>query len=145
MMRKYLYQAAMYPLRLYWYLFRPHGYGVKCIVRRPDGAVLLVRHAYGKGAWTLPGGGIGAGEPARDAARREVREEVGLDVGFREIGAFTSVEDHKRDHIAVFYGETRDDVGTVDAAEIAETGWFDPRQLPEEAGTIARRTLRMIL
>jgi len=33
-----------------------------------------------QGRWTLPGGGIDHGEEPRDAVRREVHEETGLDV-----------------------------------------------------------------
>ncbi|MET9960388.1 NUDIX hydrolase [Streptomyces sp. NPDC006326] len=47
------------------------------------GAVVLVEPAYGKpGRWNLPGGGIDSdlGETPRAAARREVREELGLDL-----------------------------------------------------------------
>ncbi|MER7461487.1 NUDIX hydrolase [Streptomyces sp. NPDC097981] len=46
-------------------------------------AILLVEPAYGgPGRWNLPGGGIDSdtGETPRAAARREVREELGLDL-----------------------------------------------------------------
>ncbi|WP_199423640.1 NUDIX hydrolase [Actinotalea solisilvae] len=48
-----------------------------------DGAVLLCRMSPGyRGGrrWTLPGGGVDFGESPADAARREVREETGLEV-----------------------------------------------------------------
>ncbi|MFI1646813.1 NUDIX hydrolase [Streptomyces avidinii] len=49
----------------------------------PDGRVLLVQPAYGRSdRWNLPGGGIDSdlGEIPRAAARREVHEELGLDL-----------------------------------------------------------------
>ncbi len=49
----------------------------------PDGRVLLVQPAYGRSdRWNLPGGGIDSdlGEIPRAAARREVHEEIGLDL-----------------------------------------------------------------
>ncbi|WP_338120303.1 NUDIX hydrolase [Streptomyces erythrochromogenes] len=48
-----------------------------------DGRILLVQPAYGRtDRWHLPGGGIDSdlGEIPRAAARREVREELGLDL-----------------------------------------------------------------
>src|SRR2546421_4071170 len=48
--------------------------GAMCIVRRHDGAVLLLRNSYRPG-WGLPGGMFRRGEGAIDAARREVHEE----------------------------------------------------------------------
>lgn len=47
-----------------------------------DGEVLLIQRAKGTftGLWSFPGGHVEAGEPAREAARREVLEETGCDV-----------------------------------------------------------------
>ena len=43
-----------------------------------DDAVLLIkqRHADGTPFWTLPGGGVQAGESCAEALRRELREEL---------------------------------------------------------------------
>lgn len=54
---------------------------------RADGAVLLMRH-HGSGRWETIGGMIEPGEVPEDAARREVREEVGVDV---ELGRLLGV------------------------------------------------------
>ena len=55
--------------------------GVGAVVVR-DGRALLVRrgHEPRKGEWSLPGGLLDLGEALVDAARREVKEETGLDV-----------------------------------------------------------------
>ncbi len=55
--------------------------GVGAVVVR-DGRALIVRRAHEprKGEWSLPGGLLDLGESLVDAARREVKEETGLDV-----------------------------------------------------------------
>lgn len=45
-----------------------------------DRRVLLVRETEPPGCWNLPGGGLERGESPLDAAKREVREETGLEV-----------------------------------------------------------------
>ena len=55
--------------------------GVGAVVVR-DGRALIVKRLNEprKGEWSLPGGHVHLGESLSDAARREVREETGLDV-----------------------------------------------------------------
>ncbi len=47
-------------------------------VRDDDGRIALVKNGWSDG-WILPGGGVESGETPTEAARREVREETGLD------------------------------------------------------------------
>lgn len=59
----------------------------------PEPAVLLTEispRGFHAGSWTLPGGGVDHGEPPREALRREVREECGLEV---EVGRVLDVHD----------------------------------------------------
>jgi ADP-ribose pyrophosphatase YjhB (NUDIX family) len=63
--------------------------GIGIVVLQP-GSVLLVRrgHPPSLGAWSLPGGGQELGETAEAAARRELREETGLQVGSMILAAY---------------------------------------------------------
>ncbi|KUO42115.1 MAG: hypothetical protein APU95_03895 [Hadesarchaea archaeon YNP_N21] len=55
--------------------------GVGALITR-DGKVLLIKRRYepGEGKWSIPGGLIELGERAEEAVKREVKEEIGLEV-----------------------------------------------------------------
>ena len=57
-------------------LWSPVALGVHALIVDADGKVLLARHSYMKG-WSLPGGGVGRGEPPLTALLRELGEEIG--------------------------------------------------------------------
>lgn len=74
----------------------PQRPSARLLVIEPAGAVLLFRFAFDRGPragdtfWGTPGGALEPGETYAQAARRELREEVGLDVD--DVGA----EVHRR-------------------------------------------------
>jgi 8-oxo-dGTP diphosphatase len=63
------------------------------IVRDSSGRILLVDPTYNPD-WDLPGGMAEANEPPADALRRELREELGLDIQVRDLLCVDWVSPH---------------------------------------------------
>ena len=60
--------------------------GVGAIIFRGDTVLLVKRNKEpSKGLWSIPGGLVELGESVKDAMRREVREECGIDVQPKEL------------------------------------------------------------
>ena len=90
-----------------------------------DGQVLTVRKR-GTRRFMLVGGKLEPGEPALDAAVREAREEVGLQVGdLALLGRYRAAAANEPGHDVVSTVFTATLPGTpVAAAEIAELRWM---------------------
>jgi 8-oxo-dGTP diphosphatase len=81
--------------------------------------VLLVERSGGSnaGLWSLPGGAIEPGEPAEDAARREVLEETGLSADIVGLAGVYDVIDHDVDGTVVFHWVLATYYGRAEGAE----------------------------
>ena len=136
------------PLRAVVHLLRHYGLTMTtfvtaayCLLR--DGRLLTVRKA-GSHRFMLPGGKIDPGETAREAAVREVMEEVGVDVsGVGEpLGRFHDVAANEADawvDATVFVTHLRDDDVPAPLAEIAEQRWLAlDGELPDDLAPLLR-------
>lgn len=89
--------------------------------------------ARGSGKWSLPAGFVERGERVEDAAKREVREEVGLDVALGPLLGLYS-EAGEPVVLAVYLAESSSGE-PVAADDLIDVGWFAPDALPDLAFT----------
>ena len=109
--------------------------GAMCVVERADGSLLLVRQSYRRDGWGFPGGHLHRREEPADAARRELREELGVDVDVQ--GPPVVVVDAAARRVDVVFhvrlGEGSGppaDQPRPRSPEITDVGWFPPDGLP---------------
>lgn len=119
------------------------------------GRVLLTQRKAGThlgGAWEFPGGKVLPGEDPRDGLRREIQEELGMDVS---VGEILDVTFHRYDEAAkavllLFFEVAR----TADSAEpraldVAAFAWAGPEELdparfpPADVGVLAKVRRRL--
>lgn len=102
------------------------------LLTNPQGQVLLVQQSYGLRLWGFPGGVVDPGETAPEAAVREAREEVGLDMELSGVvGAYRLQGGGWPDILAwVFTARVLGGTPRPDPAELTALGWFAPGARP---------------
>lgn len=139
----FAYKLAYALLRVYWFLFRPQIYGVKCLIEF-EGRILMIRNTYGDMHWTFPGGGFKRNESPEMAAMREVSEEVGITLSsVRPLGEYTSREGYKLDTVKCYAGRVTAPGFEIERNEIYEAAWFEWTQLPQPLASDARRVIEL--
>ena len=105
---------------------------VGALIVNQEGKILLAKSHKWFDKYTLPGGHIEVGESMTEAVRREVKEEVGLDVDVVEMllvqEAVFAPEFYKKKHFIFidFYCKSKDRQVKLDQNEIQDYIWVYP-------------------
>jgi A/G-specific adenine glycosylase len=100
----------------------PH-YDIAVAVVWRDGRVLIARRPEDGllgGLWEFPGGKIEPGESAEEAARREVREEMGIEI---EVGDAIASVDHAYSHFRITLHALDATYASGDVVARSATAW----------------------
>jgi 8-oxo-dGTP diphosphatase len=117
------------------------GLGSAGALVTPDRRVLLVRRAYPPNDWVMPGGNADPMESPVETLRREVREEVGLEVEPSRMTGVYYHADHRSGEYVHFVFEVpipNNPPVASDPAEVAEWNLFSPDALPEPMSVSTR-------
>jgi len=112
---------------------------VALVTMEPDPRVLLIqrKHEPFAGRWALPGGFVDEGERLIDAARRELKEETGLE--YADLEQLHTFGDPGRDprgwtvSVAYLVRVLPEQVKPVAADDVAAVGWCRLHRPPELA------------
>ena len=97
------YRFAYRAMRVYWKLAKPLKHGALVAIWH-QGRILLVKNSY-VDYYSLPGGYVRKHEGPKDAAARELREELSLRVEPEQLSLKTDVThdwEGRRDHVVIF-------------------------------------------
>jgi ADP-ribose pyrophosphatase YjhB (NUDIX family) len=138
---KFLLRLIYRIYRLHWWITRPFVVGVRIILVQDD-KVLLVRHTYQQ-HWYFPGGAVKRGETLVEAAKREAMEESGVLLleAPHLLGIYSSFNEGKSDHIAVFACENFQLGKATDRWEIDACQFFSLTTLPADLSPACKRRL----
>lgn len=117
-------------------------HGVRVILVRKN-RVVLVKHWYAPGVWTLPGGGCNLRETPEDAAIREAKEETGYIINTLEgcVGTYSGQLGSK-DIVQVFFTSDFDGgLKLIPDIEIMQRNLFDLDTLPDTLSPANRRRI----
>jgi 8-oxo-dGTP diphosphatase len=101
------------------------------VVLDSEGRVLLLEHTFRPASgWGIPGGFIQRGEQPDEALRRELREEVGIEVDDLELAFVRMLT--SSDQVEVFFLCRARGVPSPRTMEIRTCAWHRPDALPKE-------------
>lgn len=116
------------------------GFGVMML---RDGKILLGRRhsdpnkadseLHGEDSWTMPGGKLEFGESFEDGARREVKEETGMDLGAAKVICVNNDKVHDAHFVTIglFAEDFKGEPSAMEPDEIVEWRWFSLDDLPD--------------
>jgi len=109
--------------------------------------VLLLRRyntGYQDGNYSVVAGHLNGGEPIKAAAIREAREEVGVDLAFRDldvVGVMHRLSDDERVDFFLATSRWSGQVTNAEPDKCDRLAWFDMDELPHNVIPYVRRAL----
>jgi len=105
------------------------------------GRILLLEHEFRPDSrWGMPGGFIGKGEQPDEALRRELREEVSLEVTDVELYFARTLK--KPRQVELYFACTAVSEATPSSFEIRKAQWFDVNDLPGELSKSQQKMIK---
>ncbi|MBC7764421.1 NUDIX domain-containing protein [Microbacteriaceae bacterium] len=96
-----------------------------------DSHILLIKNVVGSSQWTLPGGGYHRNESAEDCAKREVKEELGINLtSLAPIGKANENAKGMIWNYDCFVGHLDARTSVTLSYEISEAQWFPRNNVP---------------
>ena len=93
------------------------------------GQVLLLKHRFRAGSgWGIPGGFLEVGEQPEEALRRELREEIGLEV--KNVEIFTARSFKKPRQVEILFRCHANAEVKPRTMEVEHAEWFSVQELP---------------
>lgn len=129
---------------VWWRKARPNLNGVCIVAMDREGRVLLVRHSYGSGKWSLPGGGLQRGEDPHECARREFREELLQEPDQLRLGGVIEHWMHGATSKVHVFGARLEDLPDVDGREVVEARFFAAEALPDDCRKMVLHRIAML-
>ncbi len=112
---------------------------VGAIVTNAEGKVLLLDHVLRPASgWGIPGGFINKNEQPAEAVKREICEEIGLEIENIEM---VKAHTYRRHVELLFRAEARGE-GKVQSLEIKQLKWFSFDEMPEEMNQTQKQLIR---
>jgi 8-oxo-dGTP diphosphatase len=113
------------------------------VLVRPDAAFLLTSRPAGKpyaGYWEFPGGKLEVGESVEQALRRELQEELGIDIG-EVLPWKTEMVDYPHALVRLHFCKVFQWAGALQMREAQSFSW---EQLPVQVGPVLPGTIPVL-
>jgi ADP-ribose pyrophosphatase YjhB (NUDIX family) len=109
-----------------------------------EGRILLLEHEFrADSRWGVPGGFLDQGEQPDEALRRELQEEVSLEVMDVELYFVRTLK--RPGQVEMYFACTAIDEPAPSSFEIRKAEWFDLNELPDELSNDQRKIIKRAL